>query len=128
MTYTVHLTREAWEDLQRLEDFLVDMALEHGDLDLPGRAVDAIRNEMRVLQTNPYTCRKVSSNPRERELIIPFGGSGYVARSRSSAITKSWYRRFATSARMTITEGHGSQPTSPREHGTNAAKTPLKRR
>ncbi len=79
MTYTVHLTREAWEDLQRLEDFLVDMALEHGDLDLPGRAVDAIRNEMRVLQTNPYTCRKVSSNPRERELIIPSGGSGYVA-------------------------------------------------
>ena len=79
MTYTVHLTREAREDLQRLEDFLVEMALEHGDFDLPGRAVDAIRNEMRVLETNPYTCRKISGNPFERELIIPFGGSGYVA-------------------------------------------------
>ena len=46
---------------------------------LQGRVDDAIRNEMRVLETNPYTCRKVSSNPFERELIIPFGGSGYVA-------------------------------------------------
>ena len=79
MTYTVFLTREAREDLRRLEDFLFEMALQHGDLDLPARAVDAIRNEMRVLETNPYTCRKVSSNPFERELIIPFGGSGYVA-------------------------------------------------
>ena len=79
MTYTVFLTREAREDLRRLEDFLVEMALRHGDFDIPARAVDAIRNEMRVLETNPYTCRKVSSNPFERELIIPFGGSGYVA-------------------------------------------------
>ena len=79
MTYTVFLTREAREDLRRLEDFLVEMALRHGDFGLPARAVDAIRNEMRVLETNPYTCRKVSSNPFERELIIPFGGSGYVA-------------------------------------------------
>ena len=79
MRFTVHLTREAREDLQRLEDFLVEIALEHGDFDLPGRAVDAIRNEMRILETNPYTCRMAHSNPLERELIIPFGGSGYVA-------------------------------------------------
>lgn len=79
MTYAVLLTREAGEDLRRLEDFLVEMALQHGDLNLPRRAADAIRNEMRVLETNPYTCLKVSSNPFERELIIPFGGSGYVA-------------------------------------------------
>jgi hypothetical protein len=65
--------------LQRLEDFLVEMALEHGDFDLPGRAVDAIRSEMRILETNPYTCRIAHSNPLERELIIPFGGSGFVA-------------------------------------------------
>jgi plasmid stabilization system protein ParE len=77
--FTVHLTREAREDLQRLEDFLVEMALEHGDFDLPGRAVDAIRSEMRILETNPYTCRIAHSNPLERELIIPFGGSGFVA-------------------------------------------------
>ncbi len=46
---------------------------------LPMRATDAIRHEMRILQTNPYTCRKVGTNPLERELAIPFGGSGYVA-------------------------------------------------
>ena len=79
MRFTVRLTREALEDLQRLEDFLVDMALEHGDLGLPGRAVDAIRSEMRILETNPYTCRVAHGNPLERELIIPFGAAGYVA-------------------------------------------------
>lgn len=79
MSYAVRLTREALEDLQRLEEFLVEQALQHGDLDLPMRAVDAIRDEMRILETNPYTCRKVGSNPLERELVIPFGGSGYVA-------------------------------------------------
>jgi plasmid stabilization system protein ParE len=77
--FTVHLPREAREDLQRLEDFLVDMALERGDFDLPGRAVDAIRHEMRILETNPYTCRMAHSSSLERELIIPFGASGYVA-------------------------------------------------
>ncbi|MFP5462604.1 MAG: type II toxin-antitoxin system RelE/ParE family toxin [Gammaproteobacteria bacterium] len=79
MRFSVRFTRGALEDLQRLEDFLVDQALEHGDFDLPVRAVDAIRREMRILETNPYTCRKVGSNPLERELIIPFGASGYVA-------------------------------------------------
>lgn len=79
MTYTVVLTPEARDDLLRLEDFLIELALAHGDVHLPGRALLAIRHEMRVLQTNPYTCRQVGSNPRERELVIPFGGSGYVA-------------------------------------------------
>ncbi len=50
-----------------------------GAFDLPLRAVDAIVREIRILATNPYTCRKVGSSPFERELIIPFGGSGYVA-------------------------------------------------
>ena len=34
---------------------------------------------MKILETNPYTCRMASSNPLERELIIPFGNSGHVA-------------------------------------------------
>ena len=79
MSFSVHLTRGAVEDLRRLEDFLVEQALEHGDLDLPARAVDAIRREMRFLEPTPYPCRKVGSNPLERELVIPFGASGYVA-------------------------------------------------
>ena len=79
MRFTVRLTREALEDLERLEEFLIDMALRHGDFELPMRAVDAIRHELQILETNPYTCRKVGHNPLERELIIPFGGTGYVA-------------------------------------------------
>jgi len=77
--FSVRLTRAALEDLQRIEDFLIELALEHGDLDLPVRAVDTIRSEMRILETNPYTCSMALDNPFERELIIPFGGSGYVA-------------------------------------------------
>lgn len=79
MSFRVRLTREAVQDLQRVEEFLVEMALQHGDFDLPLRAVDAIRRELRILETNPYTCRKAGSSPLERELVIPFGGSGYVA-------------------------------------------------
>lgn len=79
MSYSIRLTREAVEDLQRIETFLVEFAIPHGDFDMPIRAVDAIVSEMRVLERNPYTCRKVGSNPLERELVIPFGGSGYVA-------------------------------------------------
>jgi plasmid stabilization system protein ParE len=79
VSYSIRLTREALEDLQRIEEFLVEQAVQHGDFDLPLRAVDAILNEMQILERNPYTCRKVGSNPLERELVIPFGGAGYVA-------------------------------------------------
>ena len=79
MSYVVSLTAEALEDLQRLEDFLIDLALQHRDFDLPGRAIDAIQEEFRVLQRNPFTCRMASGDPLERELVIPFGGTGYVA-------------------------------------------------
>ena len=79
MSFSVRLTREALEDLQRLEEFLVEIAIQQGDFDLPLRAIDAIRREIRILETNPYTCRKAGRNPLERELVIPFGGSGYVA-------------------------------------------------
>lgn len=79
MSFVVRLTREALDDLGRLEELLVEQALQHGDFELPARAHDAIRREMRILETNPCTCRKAGDNPFERELVIPFGGSGHVA-------------------------------------------------
>lgn len=79
MTYVVRLTREAVEDLQRLEAFLLDVALKHGDWELPDRALLATRREFRILETNPFTCRIAFDDRLERELVIPFGASGYVA-------------------------------------------------
>ena len=73
------LTHEALEDLLRLEDYLVEAALQQGDFDLPRRAVEAIRSEFRILETNPSTCRIADDDRLERELVVPFGASGYVA-------------------------------------------------
>ena len=79
MSYEVFVSEEALDDLRRLEDFLIEQALAHGDWSLPERAMAAIRHELRILRTNPFTCRMAADNPYERELVIPFGGSGYVA-------------------------------------------------
>jgi plasmid stabilization system protein ParE len=79
VTFRVSFTREAREDLDRLERFLIDIAVETGDHDLPLRAMDAIDAEFGILERNPYTCRKPGADPLERELVIPFGKAGYVA-------------------------------------------------
>ena len=55
------------------------MSAWNGDDGKLGGELRAIRTQMRILQTNPFTCRIAEANPYERELIIPFGGSGYVA-------------------------------------------------
>jgi plasmid stabilization system protein ParE len=77
--YRVYLTEEAQQDLRRLENFLFELALEHGDFNLIERAMGEIRSHFRILEINPFTCRMAESNPYERELVIPFGGTGYVA-------------------------------------------------
>lgn len=69
-------------DLERLFDFVIEreMAREGGcDLDIAQRALDAIRAGIATLQTSPFTCRKAGGSAFLRELIIPFGGSGYLA-------------------------------------------------
>jgi len=76
VTYKVRLTAEALEDLNRLYDFLLKR-----DLDAAGRALAAIEHAMRLLCFSPFSCRKalLQKNPRWRELLIPFGHSGYIA-------------------------------------------------
>lgn len=79
--YKVTLLKEAVDDLQRLEDFAIEreLASESPDWDTPQRALSAIQEGMRLLAWSPYTCRKADlGNGRSRELIIPFGGSGYI--------------------------------------------------
>lgn len=81
MTFRVRLTRDAEADLDRLFDFLVDRALarDSGDLDLPEQAMTALRAGIATLKSSPFTCRKAGNSPFLRELIIPFGRSGYIA-------------------------------------------------
>lgn len=79
--YTVTLLQEAVADLRRLEDFAIDreLASETPDWATPQRALDAIREGMRMLAWSPYSYRKAElGNGRSRELIIPFGGTGYI--------------------------------------------------
>ena len=79
--YEVIFSHEAAEDLERLFDHILEreLASPSGDLDIAARAIDAIRNACALLQHSPFSCRKVGTSTFLRELIISFGGSGYVA-------------------------------------------------
>ena len=81
MTLRVRLTRDAEADLERLFDFLLERELSRdgGDLSLPEQAISALRSGIATLKTSPFTCRKAGQSPFLRELIVPFGRSGYVA-------------------------------------------------
>lgn len=74
MKFRVRYTQEARTDLRRLYSYLLDI-----DLTLARRARHSIDEAMRVLADFPFASRKVSENlPTLRELIIPFGSTGYV--------------------------------------------------
>ena len=81
MSFRVRFTREAQADLERLFDFVLEreLARDSGDLALAERALLAIRAGVATLKTSPFTCRKAGQSPFLRELIIPFGRTGYVA-------------------------------------------------
>ena len=80
MSFTVRLTREAEQDLVRLFDFVLERELERdGDFDLAEQAITAIRHGFASLSRSPFTCRKAADNAFLRELVIPFGRTGYVA-------------------------------------------------
>ena len=81
MTFKVEFTPEADADLDRLFDFLLDRAQ---TVEEAMRAYDAIAVIRSVadshLSTTPYSYRKVGQRPTLRELIVPFGSTGYVLR------------------------------------------------
>jgi plasmid stabilization system protein ParE len=80
VTFQVIVEPAAEEDLARLYDYLLERAEYVEDLELAGRALDAIRNAMAALASTPFIFRKVESSASSlrRELIVPFGSSGYV--------------------------------------------------
>jgi len=81
VSFRVRLTREAAEDLAQLFDVVLERELQRhdGDLELVERALQAIKDGMSTLRTSLFTCRKAGQSPFVRELVIPFGRSGYVA-------------------------------------------------
>jgi plasmid stabilization system protein ParE len=80
MSFVVELSPTAEADLERLFDFLIDRAETSDDLDHAQAAIDSIRaTAQHQLAITPFSFRKAAQSPAQRELIIPFGSTGYVA-------------------------------------------------
>ena len=81
MKYRVLFSEAAAPDLEQLFDFALQRELdsETGDLNIPARAVQAIKDGIVFLESSPFACRKAGNSSFIRELIIPFGSTGYVA-------------------------------------------------
>ncbi|KQV82960.1 type II toxin-antitoxin system RelE/ParE family toxin [Rhizobacter sp. Root1221] len=80
MKFAVRFSAAADDDLTRLFDFLFDRAETVEDLDLAQAAIEAVRSvALNQLATTPYSFRKAGKSPTRRDLIIPFGATGYVA-------------------------------------------------
>ena len=78
MSYRVRFTQDAEADLVRLYEFI--LRRDETDWVVADRALDAVRNAIRSLELSPFSYRKATpGNPFLRELVIPFGATGYVA-------------------------------------------------
>jgi plasmid stabilization system protein ParE len=78
--FEVRYADAARDDLLWLFDFLLDRARTTEDFDSAQFAIDVIRSTVeRSLSRAPFAYRKAADSPFLRELLIPFGGSGYVA-------------------------------------------------
>lgn len=77
MSYRVRFTKDAEDDLLRLYEFILDR--DPTDFQLAERALESIRHGLASLEHSPFSYRKATaSDPFLREIIIPFGSSGYV--------------------------------------------------
>ena len=81
MSFVVIFSPEAVEDHERLFDHELERELNSptGDLEIPARAIEAIKQACQLLAHSPFSCRKTGVSAFVRELIISFGESGYVA-------------------------------------------------
>lgn len=78
MSYRIRFTEEAENDLVRLYEYI--LARDEAGWTLAERSLEAIRHGLRSLELTPFSFRKaMPNNPFLRELVIPFGASGYVA-------------------------------------------------
>lgn len=75
MTFELRYTASARADITRLYQFLLEK-----DFLTAEKAVDTIINTIENLKEFPFATRKASGdNALLRELLIPFGSSGYIA-------------------------------------------------
>jgi len=81
MTFKVEFTSEADADLDRLFDFLLECAKTVEEAMRANDAIVVIRTAANShLSTTTYSYRRVGPRPTLRELIVPFGSTGYVLR------------------------------------------------
>jgi plasmid stabilization system protein ParE len=74
VTYRVRYTKAAREDLKQLYQHLLGR-----DATAARRARAKIAKGVELLKEFPFTCRKAAADsPFLRELVIPFGSTGYV--------------------------------------------------
>ncbi len=79
MTFEVRYSAAARDDLKRLYQHLIERATRADDLHSADGALRVIVDSVASLRRSPFIYRKAGSSPFLRELLIPFGGSGYVA-------------------------------------------------
>jgi plasmid stabilization system protein ParE len=79
VSFAVGYSAAAREDLKRLYAYLLERSTTIEDLDLAERALDAIEAAIESVKVSPFVYRKADRSPFLRELLIPFGRSGYVA-------------------------------------------------
>jgi len=70
-------SRNGLANLERLYRFLAEK-----NPDAAARAIRTIRDKIKILSRHPRLGRVDSERPEYRELLIPSGDSGYVARYR----------------------------------------------
>ncbi|MCP3883593.1 MAG: type II toxin-antitoxin system RelE/ParE family toxin [Sulfitobacter sp.] len=82
----VIITEDAVQGLERCRRFLVEKNPRASK-----RASQAIGHQLALLETEPEMGRPFEDLPELRELIVPFGDSGYVALYRFDAKVDSVY-------------------------------------
>lgn len=81
MSFEVRWSADARADLVRLHDFLLDRAQTVEDLSAADLAIAAVEHAvMHQLARTPFIFRRVGASMTRRELIIPHGATGYLAR------------------------------------------------
>lgn len=79
MSFRVRYTAAAREDIKRLYAFRLEHCETVEDLDAAADALAAVEASIEGLKRFPFIHRKAGSDPFLRELLIPFGHTGYVA-------------------------------------------------